>query len=72
MNRRRYAVGKLSGALHWGIYDQHLGAWCSLAEGTCQIPLEWHSRDEAELWLYLCRVAWGNGLVDAPEGWNRR
>lgn len=68
---RRYVVRRLSGPLHWGIYDQHMGAWCSLAVGPgCFEPLEWKSADEAVLWLYLCRVAWGAGLVKAPDGWN--
>lgn len=68
---QRYKIRPLSGRLHWGIFDQHMGAWCSLGIGpSCFLPLEWKSRCEAELWLYLCRVAWGGELVPAPDGWN--
>jgi hypothetical protein len=65
----RYVPAKLSGVLHWGIWDHTLGAWCTLPNGAHREPLEWHSREEAEVWLYLCRVAWRMGLVDAPDGW---
>jgi hypothetical protein len=65
----RPAQGRIRPALHWGIYDQHMGAWCSLAVGPgCFEPLEWKTAQEASQWLYLCRVAWGSGLVDAPTG----
>lgn len=67
---QRYTARQLSGVLHWGIYDNHLADWCSLAVGTCYLPLEWKTRGEAETWLYLCRVAWMRDLVPAPEGWN--
>jgi hypothetical protein len=67
----RYAVRPLSGRLHWGIYDVLMDAWCSLAIGPNTFaPLEWKSADEASMWLYMCRVAWRNGLVTGPEGWN--
>lgn len=67
---QRYAVRQLSGPLHWGIFDRHMGAWCSLADGGCFLPLEWKTAGEADVWLYLCRVAWGRGFVPAPDGWN--
>jgi hypothetical protein len=67
---QRYVPAPLSGALHWGVFDTVMGGWCSLAYGSCLLPLAWHSKEEAQVWLYLCRVAWGSGLVDAPEGWN--
>lgn len=67
---QRYVVRQLSGALHWGIFDQREGAWCTLADGRCFLPLEWKTAGEADVWLYLCRVAWGRGLVPAPDGWN--
>jgi hypothetical protein len=63
-------VRQLSGPLHWGIFDRHMGAWCTLADGTCLLPLEWKTAEEAQVWLYLCRVAWGRRLIPAPDGWN--
>lgn len=69
---QRYVVRPLSGPLHWGIFDQHMGAWCTLDDRRCCTPLEWKTAEEAEAWLYLCRVAWGNGLVAPPEGWYGR
>lgn len=66
----RYVVLPLSGPFHFGIWDKHLGAWCSLAVGNSLVPLEWKSAMEAQVWLYLCRVAWGRRLVPAPDGWN--
>lgn len=66
----RYVPAKLSGALRWGIWDRTEGAWCALADGGVFIPLEWQARQDAEVWLYLCRLAWRSGLVDAPDGWN--
>jgi hypothetical protein len=69
---QRYAVRQLSGALHWGILDRHMGAWCSLADGGCFLPLEWKTAEEAQVWLYLCRIVWGSGLVEPPQGWYGR
>lgn len=63
---RRYAVRQLSGVLHWGIFDRHMGAWCSLPYGTSLLPLEWKTAEEAEAWLYACRVVWGGDLAPAP------
>lgn len=69
---RRYVPKRLSGALHWGIFDTHLNGWCSLLDGNAFVGLEWKTKEDAQVWLYLCRVAWGNGLVPPPEGWNNR
>jgi hypothetical protein len=64
MITRRYEVTETPTG--HGIRDNRLGALCSLADK----PLEWPQRRQADMWLYLCRVAWGHGLVAAPEGWN--
>lgn len=65
----RYAPAKLSGVLHWGIWDHLLGGYCTLDENGLRTPLEWKTKEEADTWLYECRVKWRSGLVDAPEGW---
>lgn len=65
----RYVAAALSGVLHWGIWDRSLSAWCSLNDGGVFVPLEWKTKEEAQAWLYLCRVKWRNGQVDSPEGW---
>jgi hypothetical protein len=67
----RYIVRRLSGPLHWGIFDTALNDWCRLKiDAGWFVPLEWKSAEEAAIWLYLCRVAWGGGLIAAPDGWN--
>lgn len=68
---KRYAVTRLPGDRRWVILDRRLSAPCALPDDQGQpVPLEWSAREAAEAWLYMCRVAWGRGLVQAPEGWN--
>lgn len=65
--RQRYTVrAKPDG--RWGVYDSHMADFCALSGA----PIEWPVPAGAQHWLYLCRVAWGAELVDAPEGWNGR
>jgi hypothetical protein len=71
----RYVVTQLPDQSRWAILDRHIGGYCTLpaeGEGKNLLPLEWKMREAAEHWLYRCRVAWGKGLVPAPEGWNAR
>lgn len=63
---KRYEVSQLPNE-RWVIQDHQLSEPCALPDAT---PLEWSLRQGAEQWLYMCRVAWGRGLVQAPEGWN--
>jgi hypothetical protein len=68
---RRYVVTQTPDQRRWGILDREWYGFCTLPDGNGNlIPLEWHGRSAAEAWLYTCRVAWGNGLVPAPEGWD--
>jgi len=72
----RHVPARLPGSERWGIYDRRMGAFCSLpaewGPSPALLPLEWPDRQGAEVWLYLCRVAWGADLVPVPDGWNGR
>ncbi|MGX1133230.1 hypothetical protein RKD49_005420 [Streptomyces glaucescens] len=70
----RYAPAQLPSGSGWGIYDRGMQAFCALPLAETAhpplVPLEWPDRMGAEVWLYLCRVAWGAALIEAPDGWN--
>jgi hypothetical protein len=57
----------------WGIYDHHIGAFCTMPDSDSEhpnlLPLEWHSRDGAAAWLHRCYTAWQLGRVPAPDDW---
>lgn len=71
---QRYAVVRVPGSTRWGVYDRQLKGFCALPATDAKVPamvaLEWPERQGAETWLYLCRVTWGAGLIEAPDGWN--
>lgn len=70
----RYVPAKLSGVLHWGIWDRLLGGYCTLDENGLRTPLEWKTKEEADEWLYICRTRWlwcqARGCHEVPEEWN--
>ncbi|MFI8830583.1 hypothetical protein ACIGPN_06095 [Streptomyces afghaniensis] len=71
---QRYTVQRLPSGDRWGIYDRRMLGFCALpsteAKAPALLPLDWPSPEGAQVWLYLCRVAWGAELIAAPEGWN--
>jgi len=71
---KRYQVRPLPSGQRWGVYDLRWGGFCTLPASDAKSPallaLEWPASEGAETWLYLCRVAWGSELIEAPDGWN--
>jgi hypothetical protein len=65
---RRYVITRTPGG--WGIRDLVAPGLCTLQDDRgATVPLGWADPAGAEEWLYRCRVAWGAGLVTAPDGW---
>lgn len=71
----RYSVATLAEGERrmYGIYDNHMEAFCTLPDSTAErpnlLPLEWDNPVSAQSWLERCYTAWARHRVPAPRDW---